>query len=680
MGQLLHSNFKNYLKAVSFTLLSAALFACEGNGDNPLPGDDINDPDPPAAEIGLSFVAQTHDGARLSGVTVILDETSVDTDETGWAHFTLVEQESYIVRAQGEGFVPQALKVDGEDETVMPIRLTPVKQSLDLVDIESGRTLSAADMGARITFPDDAFVTPDGEPASGGATVEITPWDIAGSELNAMPGNGQAVDAMGNPTELISAGMITVDLRNEDGDYLQLAAGTTAEIQVDLPHNSINNETLEIGSTVPMWHFDETQGVWVEDDSTTGTVVASATSPVGLAVRAEVGHFSTWNWDFKFENGGSINVECRLYDNSPVPCGITAEVTLDDGSVFTRSGQLPEGGSTIINMPNSASINWLATSFGGFIGEETSDMSADVVIELNEPSSENFVRCVLPDGSPTACSVTLTDGSHSLLQSVPESGATVVTAWPALNELTQLNWVAETSGPETFDGQQVVGEGSIDSGITGSVEIALATTAIESVQVQCLSSTGSIIPCTVDLLASAPDGSEFTQAGVVVNDSLGITIPAEMTQIQWSATSNGGYSQNGQFVTLSGNMETALVGSVAVILDEETAQGPAAQSVQAYCSNSQESAAGSCDIEVHLEGNQTGYMLLESFDDISPGDAVTVSFPEGLPNQGQWVQFTATGDDGSSASSFSPYGSLVDGEMIELELQCLDGAGNNNCP
>lgn len=680
MDKLPHNKSITYLKTLSFTLLTTVLFACDGNGGNSLPGSDTDEPDPPSSAIDLSFLVETHDGARLPGAAVTLDETSGQSDETGWVHFSPEEQESYVVRARAEGFVTQALKVDGVHESVMPIRLTPVKQTLSLNDIESARTLSGADQGARITFPANAFVTPDGDPANGAATVQITPWDIANGDLNAMPGNGQAVDAMGAPTELISAGMLAVSVHNDSGDYLQLAPGTTAEIQVDLPQGSINNEALSIGSTVPMWHFDESQGVWEEDESTTGTVVASATSPVGLAVHAEVSHFSIWNWDFKFENGGSINVECRLFDNSAVPCGISAEVTLDDGSVFTRSGQLPAGGSTIINMPDSATIGWQGTSFGGFIGEQTSDMSADVLIELGEPSSENFVRCELPDGVPVICSVTLTDGNHSLTQTVPAGGATIVTAWPGLDEFSELSWTAETPYPVSFDGQQVQGAGSTDSGITDEVPLSLATTPIEQVNAQCLSSIGSNIPCTLDLVATLPDGSQFTETGLTVNNNLDITVPAEATLIQWSATANDAHSQNGQFVTLSGSQETGLVSSVAVILDQESAQGPAAQSIQIHCSNSQDSAATSCDIEAHREGNGAGYVQLDSFDGVPVGDMVTLEFPEGMAANNDAVQLTATGDDGSSAHDFSPYGSLNDGETIELELQCTGASGNNTCP
>lgn len=678
------SNPTSFLKALTFTLLAGGLFACGGGNSNSSSnnGGGNNNPDPTPAPVNveLDFVVQSHDGALLSDVTLTLDDSTTQSDGDGYAQFTVPAQDNYVVRAEADGFVTQALKVDADEDGVMPIRLMPVKQTLSLDDIEAARTLSGVDLGVRITFPANAFVTPDGEPATGSATVQITPWDISNGELNAMPGNGQAVDALGEPTELISAGMITVNVHNDDGDYLQLAAGTAAEIQMDLPQASINNEALSVGSTIPMWHFDEEQGVWVEDDSTIGTVVESATSPVGLAVRAQVSHFSTWNWDFKFENGGSISVECRLSDDTAVPCAINAEVILDDGSIFTRNGQLPAGGSTIINMPTSATINWHAMSPGGFIGSQTTDMSADVVIELGEPSSNNFVRCLLPDESAVACSVTLTDGTNTLSQTVPAVGATIVTGWSNLDENTVLNWVAETPSPVSYNGQQVLAEGSIDSGTSGDVDIELSTTAIDEVNVQCLSELGTSIRCTLDFVATLADGTQYSESEVTVDPDNGIPIPSEAILVQWTAFSNGAYSQNGQFVELSGSMETGLVSDVVIILDEETVVGPAAQSIEVYCTNSQDTAATTCDIEAFVEGNTSGYMELGSFEAVPVGDSVTLEFPDGMGSQNEWIQLSATGDDSTFAYSFSPYESITDGESIELELQCGDAVGGNSCP
>ncbi|WP_347329830.1 hypothetical protein [Marinimicrobium locisalis] len=682
MNQL-PSKTPSSLKALSVALLAGSLFAC-GGSSNPLPNNPVDETDPPEPvpeHIDLSFMVQTHDGARLSDVTVTLGEdTTAQTDAAGRVQFSPETRESYRVHAQAEGFIPQALKIDGESDGIVPIRLMPIKQTLSVEDIEAARTLSAVDLGARITFPANAFVTPDGEPASGEATVQVTPWDITGEDLNAMPGNAQALDAGGDSAELISAGMMTVDVHNAQGDYLQLSPNATAEIQMDLPVESINNEALSIGSTIPMWHFDEDQGLWVEDDSTMGTVVASATSPVGLAVRAEVSHFSTWNWDFKFENGGSINVECRLGDSSAVPCGINAEVELDDGSIFTRAGQLPAGGATIINMPNSATIGWSAVSEFGLMGEKTTDMSGDVIIDLGEPSSENLVRCELPDGSPVGCSVTLTDGTETATHSVPAEGATIVTGWPNLDENTQLTWSAETPYPITVDGQQVLGEGTATSDVAGDVTVSLAVTPIEAVNVQCLAGSGVSIPCTVDVLATLSDGTVFTENDVLIQDSESLIVPAEATLIQWSAHSNGAYSQNGQFVELSGSMETGLVGSVSVILDEETVQGAAAQSINLSCINGPSSSASSCDIEVFVEGNRVGYLEIGNFPGVALGDSVTLEFPEGMSAEGEWVQIMATGDDGSMTYTFEPYESFTQGQSVELALQCEDAAGGVACP
>ncbi len=674
------SNFTTFLRAFTFTLLAGGLFACGGgSSSSPNNGGSNPNPDPAPVNVELDFHVQTYDGARLSDATLTLNETTAQSDEDGYAQFIVPSQDTYVVRAEADGFVTQALKVDASEDGVMPIKLMPVGQTLSLNDIEAARTLSGESLGVRITFPANTFVNADGEPATGSATVEITPWDIANGDLNAMPGNGQAVDAMGDPTVLISAGLMSVNVRDENGDYLQVAPGTLVEIQMDLPQASINNEALSVGSTIPMWHFDEEQGVWVEDDSTIGIVVESATSPVGLAVRAQVSHFSIWNWDFKFENSGSINVECRLSDDTAVPCGISAEVVLDDGSIFTRNGQLPEGGSTIINMPLSATINWHAVAPGGFIGTQTTDMSADVVIELGEPSSKNVVRCLLPDDSAVACSVTLTDGTDTLTQSVPAAGATVVTGFSSLDENSVLNWVAETPFPITYNGQQVLAEGTFDSGVTDDVTIELNTMPIDQVNVQCLSGNGTPIPCTVDVVATLADGTQFTDTGILVNQNIGIAIPSESILVQWSATSNGAFSQEGQFVELSGSLETGLVSNVAIILDDETVQGPAAQSIEIDCINSAGTSATSCDIEVHLEGQTFGYILLDSFDAVPVGDSITLEFPDGISGQNEWVQITASGDDESYASYFSTYGAVSDGQSVELELACNDAAGGTTC-
>ena len=95
-----------------------------------------------------------------------------------------------------------------------------------------------------------------------------------------MPGNGKAQTSDGEIVELISAGMMTVDFYDSTGSHLQLATGKTATIQIDLPYTSIGGNALAVGSEIPLWHFDESQGIWIEDG--VGHVVASSSSSTGL--------------------------------------------------------------------------------------------------------------------------------------------------------------------------------------------------------------------------------------------------------------------------------------------------------------------------------------------------------------------------------------------------------------
>lgn len=667
------------LKALSLALLTSALIACGGSNSNG-PGtndDNGNTDDPtPVTQVDLDFNVQSHDGARLEGASVSLDEESLDSDENGSVSFTIPSSEEVVVQTRMDGYISQSVKVPAEEDSITPIRLMRVKQTLNLDAIEDARTLSANDLGARITFPANAFVTPDGEPADGSASVQVTPWDIANGELNAMLGNGQALDAGGAEAELISAGMITVDVHNDDGDYLQLAPGATAEIQMDLPHDSINNEALSVGSTIPMWHFDEDQGVWVEDDSTLGTVVASATSPVGLAVHAEVSHFSTWNWDFKFENGGSINVDCRLPDDSAVSCAVNADITLDDGSTITRNGQVAEGGTTIINMPTSATIDWFATSFGGLLGEQTSDMSGDVTIELEEPTTHNDVQCELPDGTAIDCVVTMTDGTETVTQTIPAQGALIATNWSGIDETSTLNWSAEIASPIVFNQQNVLAEGSATSDSSEAVIIALDTTPIENVDVTCAGTTGAAIPCTVDIVAERPNDSPFTASHSLFNGEDSVPVPAEATLVHWSATSNGAYSQNGQLMLLEGSAQSALVANQTVVLDQETVQGPAPEGIEVSCINGQDTSASVCDIEVSREGRGNVAML----EDVPVDEVRTVEFPDGMGGQHEWVFVVASGDDGSNGFESSAYADITDGQHFELQLMCgQDGTGQSLC-
>lgn len=428
--------------------------------------------------VPLNLTVRGADGALLAGAQVTLGSLSVNTNNAGVASVAQAPAGAgRVLRVSKAGFVTQVLNLNlvaGTTPQEVGVRLLAVKETIAIAQAEVAQVLLANSLGASVTLPANALVNAQGVVASGPITLQLTPWNIDGSDLLAMPGNGEALDAQNNRVSLISAGMLTVDFFNAAGEKLQLASNKTADIQMDLPYERINGQTLTVGSIIPLWNFDEAQGLWVEEG--TGVVVASATSPTGLAVKATVSHFSTWNWDFKFENAGSLVIRCVNAQQQSVSCTVLANVSLPDGSHFVRSTTLGTEPTTIINMPSEGSISWFASTSTGLQGSATSGTSGTVVITLSPPTTSNFVQCRISGNTAIACNVTVTGtlpngATQSLQFALPAEGGTIETGLAANSS---LNWEGESFRIGTGN-SSVRNTGTATSGSSGSVTIELDT-------------------------------------------------------------------------------------------------------------------------------------------------------------------------------------------------------------
>ena len=417
----------------------------------------------------VSALILSSNSNALAAAEIVIAGQTFKTDGFGKAAFTVQIPKSathVVVAVKKDGFISQSLQIETGQLEQLSANLLNVKQTVSIAKIEEAQVIQSVYQNAQITIPENAFVLPNGQPATGAVTIAFTPWNIAGSDLNAMPANGVARDAQGNIVNLISAGMITATFTNAAGQKLQLAAGKTADIQMDLPVASINNQKLLVGSSIPMWHFDEAKGLWIEEG--VGQVVASLSSATGLAVHATVSHFSTWNWDFKFENAGSVFVQCQSASVA-VPCHLTAKVKLKDGSALTKVNSISAQGTTIINMPSEGSIDWTAKDITGtLIGEKTSGTSGNVIIDLGAPTTKHFVKCELANGTAVACSGKLNGGIDF---SLSKEGGNILTG---LQNVTQLNWEATSAPYETLSSVYQY-KGNQISGLTGDVKIILST-------------------------------------------------------------------------------------------------------------------------------------------------------------------------------------------------------------
>ncbi len=459
------------------------------------------------------------------------------------------DKNTILIDVSAPGFVSSQVSVPTKNNGTYRVALKTIGETLQISSIEQAQTFTGSTLGAQITVPANAFVKTTGAGtattttlAIGSATLEVTPWDIR-TDLAAMPGGGRGIDAAGNNVDLISAGMLTVNFKDASGSHLQLAVGKQANIQMDLPAGttSINGVTLTVGVNIPLWTFNETRGLWIEEG--VGKVIASATSPSGLAVFGTVSHFSTWNWDFKFNGGGTVTVQCVSAAGAIVPCAISADVVLPDGSSFTRSSYA-DGPVTIINMPASASITWKGLTAIGLQGTAVSGVNTTVNILMSSPTTSVDAICKKPDGTATECKVEAAyngaPGNPTKTYTLGVSGAIIESVYTGV---TGISWKASTI-IAVLEGTDLVRyEGTASSAVTGSVTITLGNRVVinpnaRTVQVTCstapppfvnpanwITATGATCNVTVNIFDNSNTGIYTSTTTIPVNTSGPIVVP-----------------------------------------------------------------------------------------------------------------------------------------------------------
>ncbi|MEC4889179.1 MAG: Ig domain-containing protein [Nitrospira sp.] len=191
-----------------------------------------------------------------------------------------------VIHVEASGFAeafPVARVVSGQTTTV-GVKLLPVG-STQPVTVASGGTVTVPNSTAQVDLPANGLVPQNGGTVAGTVNVSVTPINPA-VDPKLMPGDFTGLSA-GGTTPIESFGAIVVDIRDNAGNRYNLAAGKTATIRIPLGTKSSNPPT-----TIPLWYFDETSGLWKEE----GTATLQGTAP-NQYYEGTVSHFSTWNAD-----------------------------------------------------------------------------------------------------------------------------------------------------------------------------------------------------------------------------------------------------------------------------------------------------------------------------------------------------------------------------------------------
>lgn len=309
-------------------VLSAGLAGCGGGGD---------DEGTVAGRVTHAGTGQPVSDARVS-----VGDQRTYTGADGRYRLTDVDEtERAVVHVEAAGFA-EAMRVtavdDGETSTV-DTELLPVAGE-SLITVATGGTATVAGSPAQVVLAANALVDRAGRAATGQATVRLTPIDPA-ANVELMPGDFTArTDDGVRPME--SFGAMSVDIRDAEGRELQLAEGQTATVRIP-----VATRAPAPPATVPLFHFDENTGYWVEE----GTATLSGD---GTYYEGTVSHFSVWNADSLYD---AIDVTGCLRNESgePVEGARVASEGIDysgTSSVLTDA----QGNFTIPIKPNARAI------------------------------------------------------------------------------------------------------------------------------------------------------------------------------------------------------------------------------------------------------------------------------------------------------------------------------------
>ena len=268
-------------------LLALGLVACGSDGGS----SDTPNPPPPTQAVGTvsGRVLSSATGAGVAGVKVSAGTRSTTSGADGSYSLAQVPAGdptplSYELAGYAPAFASVVL-ADGGTATANPRLL--VVGATQTFAAATAATVTVAGSPARVDLPAASLVNArTGAAASGTITAELTVIDPA-TDPAGMPGNYTAAAAGGGRQTIESFGAISVNLRDAAGNALNLATGQRATIRIP-----VSTRSADVPATMPLFYFNETTGLWVQE----GTATLAGTAP-NLYYEGTVAHFSIWNAD-----------------------------------------------------------------------------------------------------------------------------------------------------------------------------------------------------------------------------------------------------------------------------------------------------------------------------------------------------------------------------------------------
>lgn len=339
-------NNTSKLKYLCLSIVMALFWACSDDTvkDNP---DVVPDPEDPVPEVPeypkepevneqIEMVSQMvagfvrdSDGKPIENVTVTSGGITVKTNSDGLFSFTEIGAVSNrgVFKFTKDGYFEVVRSFDKNrerfDVVLYPVGNGEITAS-ESFSSDSGKKVEVCDM--KVDIPSSALVDESGRDYNGAVRLDMIYMDPNNEHFaDMMPGGDlKAVRFDNSSTQLLSYGMVGVNLTGSDGGRLQLKDGKRSTVTFPIPEGMEENPP----ATIPLWHFNENAGLWVES----GEAELNGNEYVGT-----VGHFSYVNLDTP---GGSGKVEVYVYLED-------ADSDSDGDGVYDEDDLLPMLGAKV---------------------------------------------------------------------------------------------------------------------------------------------------------------------------------------------------------------------------------------------------------------------------------------------------------------------------------------------
>lgn len=302
---------KKIFHILFFSILALSVFNCRkepsyiGSPDPATNGPDLTT----KITSSVSGFVTDENNAAVSGAAVNIGANSVSTDQYGYFEIRNVEvvKNAAVVTVTKPGYFKgiKTFIATANKDAFFRIKLIP-KTNAGAINTAAGGEVVLAN-GLIVQLPANAVVVASTNvPYSGTVSVSSYWIDPTAGDLNEiMPGDLRGIDETGTLKKLITYGMAAVELTGSSGELLQIAEGKKATLTIPLPSAIASTAP----STIPLWSFNETNGLWKQEGYGTKN---------GNAYSGEVSHFSFWNYDMPLDY---VNFNCTITDGSgsPIP-------------------------------------------------------------------------------------------------------------------------------------------------------------------------------------------------------------------------------------------------------------------------------------------------------------------------------------------------------------------------